>query len=360
MRLSKNEIKYLSSSFHNPTILSLFKNIEAQTDGSEYQSLSDKGIIVNNEYESEALDILMLLSNAEKSSRIVIQTPFFIVEKYTYRVGDKLVLAENHDGNLEFSYVDDSFKLSVKLSEIYGISKISNVNINEVFSPEEIAVLFALTDLHRIVALKNYSGNETKKAAFSMDEIMEQLNSGYKNGFVKLFTKNYNYEISEDIKISGILDSLANKGVAVNENGYSLTKEYLKFAENFLIIDSISIYEAYEIQKDPEVAVAVKLAVLSGLHDIATISFDGEMVKFETVSAKQLLFDIENFMLCPEFEKHSEYIQDMVSAETELDDTKHSRFIPESEDWSCPNCKKNNNGKFCTGCGTSKTQINNK
>lgn len=352
MRLSKKEIKYLSASFQNSTNLSLFKNIEADVDGTEYKSLVEKGIIVGNAYETKALEILMLLSSVVRSSRFIVQNPFFIVEKYTYSAGDKLILAENYEGELEFSYLEDINEISIKLSEIFGMSKIVNTEINEVFTPDEMVVLYSVIDMVRIAALKNYAGDDNKKFNFSEEEITGQLNSDYKNGFAQVFTSNYNYIIPDNLKISGILDSLANKGAIKKESEYSLEGEYLKFANNFLIIESISMYESFEIQSDGEIAAVAKLAISSGIHDIVAMYFDGEMVDFSTVSAKQLLFNIEDFMKCPEFEKKSEKQADEPLAEVA---NQQPKAVTKSGDWVCQKCGKQNSGKFCAGCGTPMT-----
>jgi len=351
MRLSKKEIKYLSASFQNATNLSLFKNIDADVDGTEYQSLTEKGIIVGNAYNPESLEILMILSSTEKSSRFIVQNPFFIVEKYTYRVGDKLILAENYDGELEFSYLEDVNEISIKLSEVFGMSKIVNTEISEVLTPDEMVVVYSIIDLVRIIQLRNYAGGNTEKVYFSEAEIIEQLNSDYKNGFAQVFISNYNYTIPENYKISGILDSLENKGAVKKESGYSLVGEYLKFANNFLIIESISMYESFEIQTDGEIATAAKLVISSGLHNIVAMYFDGDFVEFDTVSAKQLLFNIEDFMKCPGFEKQSEKLPD-VNPEKLPD--QNTQVVAQSTDWFCQKCGKENSGKFCAGCGTPK------
>jgi hypothetical protein len=301
MKLSKKEIKYLSASFKPKSPLSIFDNILDETDGSEYQSLVDKGIIVGQSYEPKALEMLLLLTSSEKCGRYLVQTPFFIIEKYTYRTGDKLILAENYEGDLQFSYLDDITELSIKLSEIYGMSKIVNTDLEGVYNPDEMMTMLAMVDLVRKNYLCKYADMKQTKEVFTVQEIQQEIESDYKNGLAQVFISNYNPTLPDKEKIQAALDSLIAKDALKSEGDYSLKGEYDRLAKNFLIIESITLYEALDVQPDGVIAAAAKLAVTSGLRDIIAMTFDGEMAEFSTVSAGQLLGNIENFMSCPEF-----------------------------------------------------------
>ena len=100
MILTPKEISYLSASFKGQNPLSPFSNITETPDGNEYDSLCEKGIIVNNGYDEKALDMLQRLTNPEMSASLVIQSDFYLVQKFTYKTGDRLILAENQRARL--------------------------------------------------------------------------------------------------------------------------------------------------------------------------------------------------------------------------------------------------------------------
>ena len=189
IKLKKNEIKYLSQSFASRSTLSVFANIDAEIDGSEYQSLVDKGVIVGNAYSKEALEILTLLTNPERSSRFLAQTPNYIVEKYTYKTGDKMILSENHEGELDFSLIKDTTLLSSKFTETFGVSAFTTTELEEVFTPAEMTVFFALADLTRKACLSKYADISSGSNGHSEDEVAAEIKGDYKNGLKGMFLK---------------------------------------------------------------------------------------------------------------------------------------------------------------------------
>lgn len=356
MKLKKNEIKYLSQSFVPQTPLSVFGNIEASLDGSEYQSLTDKGVIVGNAYSKEALEILTLLTGPQRGARFLAQTPNYIVEKYSYKTGDKTVLSENHEGELEFSVMADTTLLSSKFTETFGVSAFSTTEIEDSFTPEEMTALFALTDLLRKDLLAKYADFKQTEARYSEEAVLKEVSGDYRNGLKGMFLKNYRLEIPGANEIRNALASLEKREIVSNSGGYTLKGEYRRFAENFLVMDTICFYEAFAILPAGEVATMAKLAASAGKNDILALFYDGDVVQFNTISAVQLLYNIEAIMSCPEFIPPAEPIVPPAPAPTATAPATASQApsvqaAPGS--WTC-SCGRVNTGNFCAACGSRK------
>lgn len=371
MKLTKKEIKFLATSFQPQTPMSIFANINDLPDGSEYQSLVDKGIIEGNAYNASALNLLMLLTKPERCSRLIIQNSFYLIEKYTYRVGDTLVLAENNEGVLDFEILSDPSEIGIKLSEFFGMSRIATADIDEIFTTGELLVLLAMIDITRQKSLIAYADTAEKvdifPISFTSQSINTALTSGYKNGLVEIFLKNYKQVLPQAGQLDMILQSLVQKGVVIMNGGYQLSKAYEHFGRNFLIPESITMYEAMSMLEGGEVAAIARVCVTAGINDILTMLFDGEQVLVKTVSSAQLITNIEEFMSCPEI-KNQEADKVVPPAQPTIAvptptapmtpppvnvaaHTSHS--TPSNNNWTC-HCGRENTGNFCAGCGSKR------
>ncbi|MHB8963142.1 MAG: hypothetical protein ACYC5K_08310, partial [Saccharofermentanales bacterium] len=306
MKLTKSEIKYLSTSFVPQTPISIFANVEAQLDSSEYQSLVTKGVIVGNAYSQEALEMLTLLAKPDKGARFLAQTPDFIMEKYTYRIGDTLILAENDEGTLEFTKVEDVTTLASRFIEAFGMSGYGSTEIELVLTPDEMTVFLAFADLLRKRQLSEYAGVQADVRGFSAEEVVSEIGSDYKNGLTGLFLKNYRLSAPSPEAVRGIIASLVSKGIIADAGGYTLTGQYEHFARTFLIIETLAMYEAFGMLPGGEVATVSRIAASAGKNEAMAILYDGDVVQLNTTSPLQLLINIEAFMSCPTFTRPPE------------------------------------------------------
>jgi hypothetical protein len=384
MKLTKNEIKYLSASFVPQTPISIFANIEAQPDATEYQSLVSKGVIVGNAYSPEALEMLTLLAKPDRGARFFAQTPDFLMEKYTYRIGDTLILAENNDGVLEFTKVEDVTSLASRFVEAFGMSAYGSSDIDAVLTPGEMTVIFAFTDLLRKNQLVQYAGMAAGASAFSVDQVAAEIAGDYKNGLTGLFLKNYRLTAPSAGEIAGIVASLTAKGVIAQTAGYTLTGQYEMFARKFLVIETIAMYEAFGMLPGGEVATIARLAACAGKNEVMAVFYDGDLVQFNATSPLQLLINIEAFMSCPAFERPPEPPKPVAPpapapapavAPPPVAPPAPAPVTPPpmaaapvppyaapsapaampaaSTDWTC-SCGRSNNGNFCAACGSRK------
>lgn len=342
MKLTKNEIKFLSQSFTANTPISVFANIDGELDGTEYQALVDKKVIAGNSYSDEALQILTILANPQSGARFLGQTPNYIVEKYTYRMGDKLVLSENDEGTLNFSIIDDVTTLSANFSEIFGLSAIATTSIEEVFTPGEMTVILAMADIIRRNKIAEYADVKIEEKGISIEDIQSETKGVYKNGLTGMYLKNYRFDPPSSDSVNKGVQSLVERGLINEGANYTLSEDFINFAKNFLIIDTIAFYETFSILPSGEISTLARLATSAGKNDILAIMYDGDDVQMNTISAIQLLYNIEAVMSCPEFEKPQE--DEPIQEEPPAVDP---------NTWTCA-CGRVNTGNFCASCGSKK------
>lgn len=339
MKLSKNEIAYLAASFTEKTPIGLLGNINGSPDGSEYASLSEKGIIKDNAYDPEALAMLQLAAAPGRTARLLVQTDFCIVEKYTYKKGDQLVLAENSDGQMIFSRPEDFSDVIIGLSEFFGLSKIQSSDLDIALPVKEMLVLLAMIDLSRKQALQMYVGEASYTSGFSSSAITQELSSPFANGLVKMLLNNFPYTVPQAGEMGGLLQKLEEKGCIHSAGTYTLTEKAATVANNFLIPDSLVLFEAFQMTAQGEVASAGSLCTTAGVHDVLSFILDGQNISLAAISASGMLTSIETFLSCP----------DIVAAVAPQPET---TAVPDGS-WQC-SCGNVNTGNFCSVCGNKK------
>lgn len=354
MILTPNEISYLASSFRGNNPLSLFSNIKTPQKGDEYKTLSDKGIIVGNAYEPKALDMLTLLSNPEKSSRLIIQNTFYVVEKYSYRVGNRLVIAENKDGAFVISEPDDLTGLIISISEFVSMSKIKTTEITELFTPDELIALFTVIDICRRNVLAGYIRGNDYELNLTESDIAAELSGGFANGLARSVINNYSLKKPPAAELARLLESLSKKGCITLSPGaqIKLTPVWTVFAKNFLIPDTIILCEMFETDADGSMMAESTLTITAGIHDIVSLTFDRDTFKFETPAAMQLIRAIEATLECPSFEKKPPAAAS-ANPTPPAAASPAAPSTPAGASWQC-RCGTVNKGNFCVNCGLRK------
>ncbi len=300
MNLTTKEIAYLFPSFTERTVLSLFSNIKATPDGSEHQKLVEKGIIQGNGYAPEALEILLQIANPKQCARVIIKNEFFMVEKYTYRNKDKILLADNKSGEFVFSRIGEMGDVTIGLSELFGMSSIKTADVGISLQKEEMIVLLAIIDLYRKNTLLNYAGESHVAEDVSEKEITGEISNGFKNGLVRILVNNYGCQMPDTKDVSRLLAILSDKKCLFSTGGgYKLAEDYAALATSFLVMDSVVLYEAFEVLPNGDIPVDGGLSITAGVHDIITFIFDGDTIGLYSFSAFQMLSTIEKILACP-------------------------------------------------------------
>lgn len=303
MKLSTQEIAFLSRYYTEKTQLSLFANLNTSLDGTEEKSLAEKGVLKDGILSPKAKEILDILAVARRSSRIVLKDSSCVVEKYAYRIDDEIVLVENDSGDLLFSIPQDLSKTISEISEFTGMSRIKTANAEALLPSEELVVLLSMVDLFRKNALNSYLDNSKIKPDVQFLDIVKQLDQPMPNSIVQMLKKNYNYSVPNAERTKDILEKLIERNYVINKKGYELNDEYAVFASNFLIPETIVMMEMFNLNMKDEVVGASALCVCAGIKDIVAFIFSSDEIELSSISGMQLLQMTENFLSCPDFTK---------------------------------------------------------
>jgi len=299
MRLTKRELTFLAKTFPQTNTLSLFSNIDAPLQGDEQKTLEEKGVLAGGQQTQEANNLLIAMANPQRCTRIVLKDGTYLIEKYTYKVGESLTLAENSGGEIILSSQQKLDEALFQFSQWVGMSDLKTFNMGTVLTSSELLVLLAMVDIRRKNVLMSYLDIEVK-SFISFGQIRKQLDKPEPNSLTRILAGNYNYSIPKIEDTKGILDQLAAKKIVAFSTGYSLIDQYEEFAKNFLIPQTVVMLETFNLTEKTEIAGAGVLCVCAGMREIMSIVFREGVAEIASISGRQLLKMIENFMNCPD------------------------------------------------------------
>jgi len=164
---------------------------------------------------------------------------------------------------------------------------------------DELLVFFALADIWRENELQSYLGKETENE-ISLRRIQAQLKDPKKGSLTSILTGHYNYSVSKEEDTKKILERLTAKKITAFQSGYSLVGAYEEFAGNFLIPQAVIMLEAFNLTEKNEVTGAGVLCVWAGMREIIAIVFREGAVEIASISGRQLLKMMEDFLNCPD------------------------------------------------------------
>jgi len=299
MKLNKREIVYLGNELSGANQLSLFANMKVALDGTEKSSLEKKGVLKAGTISPEWHTIFEVLRLPERCARVVLSDQGLLVEKYAYKKGGVLVLAENDQGEMVISAPDSLNETLMELAEFTGMSNVRASDVEALLPIEEVLVLLGVTDIYRNKALRTYLGEGTEKD-LSLTDIQNHLSNPSKNSLLKMLVGNYNLVVPESVEIERILKSMKGKQIFTQEDGYALHPEFEAFATSILIPQTIVTLEAFQMDEREEVITAGALCVSAGIKNAMSFVFAGEEIEVASVTGGFLLKMIENFLNCPE------------------------------------------------------------
>lgn len=300
MELTKGEVAFLAGQFPGKTIVSLFANIKANILGTEAESLEKKRLTCGEILIEEAQELLEVIAGAGNSARVLLQDQFAFVEKYVFRLGKKYALVESKGEILAINPLMDLDRVLFELTEYTGTSRLKTVDLEIALLPEEMLALLALADIYRKNALLFHAGEAELIEGATPSQIMKALQDPEDNSFVRILTRNYGYPVPPEGGLEEILKRLAAEGYLDSKKGYHLRDELEVFARNSLVPGTLLLTEALQAGPAGEVAVGGGLAVVSGHRDIAYFILEHDMVELSTLTGRQLMDVLENFLRCPD------------------------------------------------------------
>ena len=300
MKLNKKEIVYLAEAFSTENPLSLFSNMKSQLDGTEAATLEEKGVIRGGKLTEEWEAAFEVIRNPERCARLILKDNSLLVEKYAYKTGDKIVLAENEQGEMLVSVPENFNQVIMALSEFTGMSNIASSDMGVFLPIDEALVLLSMMDLCRKNELLSFL-DEKSDGKYSLSDVSNQLGNPAKNSLTKMLKSNYNLD-SPKQETELILGKLIEKGIVGFNGGYSLLAEYEAAARSFLIPETLVMLEAFQINSEGRVITAGALCVTAGVKTIISFVFAGDEIEISSITGSYLLKIIENFLNCPVLE----------------------------------------------------------
>ncbi len=307
MHMTAKEVNYLGLAFTVRTELSFFTMLEAvETEGSEHASLIGKGVFSGDTYDPEALEILTVLAQPDRCSRLILQNGLFSVEKYTYKKDNRLVLVEADQEGYIFSKSDSLTNSVLTLAEFISLSNITMTELEISLNASEGMVLTAVIDTYRRNALAAFLDKQSSFAPPLFEDIESEFEDSFEGSLLYIIRKVFNFDPVDRAEIEKALQILINKSYILKDDqsdGFLLNNDLGVFSSNFLIPECFILYETFSIEGPEEVGFASNYCVTGGMHNTVVYSYNGSSFEMKTMSAASLLRHIEGFLNCPDLEK---------------------------------------------------------
>ena len=298
MKLTKNEISFLSHELSEKNQIGLFTNVHSVLVGTEQSTLKEKGLYKDGKLTDLSNEMLKIVAKPEKCSRLILRDNAFLIEKYAYKSNNKIVLAENDNGDMLFSSPKNFDNTIMALSEFTGMSNIKTSDIEVLLPVDEMLVLLAMVDIYRKNAMLSYWGQKTE-ATIKFADIRERLDEPVQNSLLKMLVNNYNYSVPKVENTKNILESLIDKNIACFTTGYALTKQYAEFGTSFLIPKTVVMLETFNVNDQNRIATAGVLCISAGLQDVVSFIFTDGEIEISSITGSYMLKIIENFLNFP-------------------------------------------------------------
>lgn len=302
MKVTLEEISYLSKIFPGKNAIGLLSNVNTPLKGNEQETLTKKGFLENGKFAPGIEEFLAIVAQPERVCRLVVQSGYLFVEKYSYRKKDKLVLAENENGEILLSIPDSVKKVVYQMIDLFGGSNLKTVDFSQRFSKNELFAFFAIVDLYRKDTLRAYLNETSTTNSFTLKQIAQQLERPSSTDFVAMLKANY--KRVQPFDVSETLQELRKKGLVEGQGSTQFTLIPLLLGRNALFIRSIVLLEILELKQDALSVLSV-LFFNCSVHDVLRLQFLQDEILVSSVSARDQIEEIELAMACPELKEPS-------------------------------------------------------
>ncbi len=299
MRLTKNELSFLLKTYDNKNPLNLFASVSAPLQGDELETLEKKGILKGGKPTQESHELLSTAADPRRCTRLVLRDGTYFIEKYAYKTEKGFALTENSEGEIVFSPPQKLDEALFQLSQWVGMSDLKTFDLEVKLSDGETLVFFAIVDIRRAGVLRSYLGQEGERE-ITFSQIRGQLDNPQPGSLTSILTGNYNFSIPSKENTKAILDQLTAKKIVDLHKGYFLVGPYEEFASKFLIPQTVIMLETFNLVGEDEIAGAGVLCICAGMKEIMAIVFREGAVEITSISGRQLLKMMEDFLNCPD------------------------------------------------------------
>jgi hypothetical protein len=299
MKLSLNEISYISSKLEKVSDISLFANVSAVENGTEEISLLEKGVMDEGILMPQSKDMIDLVATAKSCARVILRDPLFVIEKYSYRRGDEYALVENDGGDMVFSAVSGFSGVKDSLRSFIGESEFRTADVDMKLRSSHFITYMALIDHHRFSSMKEYMGDGPLYGATDKS-LLDEMNKPRPNSLAHMMVKQYGFKLPTIDEIKASIGVLEEMGCVVTKDGVLLSGDHALMAGGVLIPEWLLMMESVRVDEKDELSAASGLCISAGVRDSILLTFTGEEVEVSTVSTAELLDLVEAYMMCPE------------------------------------------------------------
>ncbi|HZK34263.1 MAG TPA: hypothetical protein VFD33_03000 [Bacillota bacterium] len=186
------------------------------------------------------------------------------------------------------------------LAQFIGKSDLKSLEFDCEFDIEEALVIAAIIDLERKLCLRSLIDEiPYDQNLYGYNKIWRSINST--GSSIQWFVHIVNEVIGEYTtlnyrQVQDALERLVPKGLLKQKNGlYQLTDDLVFLANRMIINDNIISVSAMK-QVGQDVVATGFSSIQAGIHDIIYLDYNGDDIRFRTLSSEELINNIEFFI----------------------------------------------------------------
>gem|GEM_PF-5824257 len=351
IRLTKNELSFLSMAFNAPTDISPFASVDGTTLGNEYSSLTEKGIIVNDSYSDEAARYLRVLEGAQNRADILVANNIGSFRMSKYKADNDVIRVDFENGEMVVSdYGEFDYAL---LNDYFPFSTTKITDIVVKLDPECFAALLAVFDFFRRNELLSLAGISSSEVMYPDDLLTSSM--PWNNGlFTRIGRRMSLPEIRSD-RVDRLIGRLFEEGlIEQSGNGFRLETLLDETATGSVIVDTEVMLKSGVSGKKK--ASNTHYFLICGTNNTLGIVFDGVDYTLTTASGSDVAREIERTLNAGEgivSNSPSEPEPDIYPDDGMVDTVWNSNADAESG-VRCPSCGAVMTGKdmYCRVCGS--------
>lgn len=295
-QLTRNELAHLKPLFNSINPLGIFTSLIATANGTETESLTQKGVLSGGTLTPLAAATLAVVSNPQVVAQVSLFNGPLSIDKFAYRQGSTFALLEITDEGYDLS-APNGWEDTVELyAQFLGKSSMRSTAINYSMTYEEATTFLALFDIERMRGLSALQGRSDEAVGASAQAVAAFLLDPVEGSLVSLMTAS---GLSASVSAQAALASLVEKGIVESEEDtYSLFEETLMLARRFLAVQSGITLNLLQTAAQA-IANASTIVLSASPIDIITISMTNGGVEIVATSAADALQIIEKALSCP-------------------------------------------------------------
>jgi len=292
--LTPQDLAYLGTQMTGWTDFSPFASLKANAEEADLDKMKAAGILdMAGKMTPAAREELETMARADACSRILIATPMGTMEKTVFfHEGKKLVADTNAEG-LTVTCPAPAEEFMNLCADLFSTSNLCTVPIDMTLTQAEMSVYLGLCDVVRRRILEQLSGNARDYRKITPEQLWRSQAVAWTNGLVRMAAAAMPGEVPDKEELASAVRSLVEKGICeVQEGDVRLRGEALTAAANFMLVDSSVQIDRFILHAGKPMGERT-FVMYAGLHDIWAMRPAGDVTMLRSISARALLFMID-------------------------------------------------------------------